>query len=120
MIDFAVIEYMLALWYVAGPRGDFMAAVFRERGDSRWQVRYRFRYYAGTGDPFSGDDKKNWYAATAEKPEQQMLADFDLVAGELAKGWGSQVDRVDVRGGQSEFFAKAGGRPWLHMSTEPA
>lgn len=123
MIDLEAIEYMLAIWYVRGPRGDFMASVFRERGDNRWHLKYRFRYYSGSGDPFDGSDTKNWYAGTADpadKSESDMLRDFDLVAGELAKGWGSEVDRVDVRGGRAEFFQKCGGRPWLQLQRVPA
>lgn len=120
MIDFTTIEYCLAIWYVKGPRFDWMCAVFRERGERQWTMTYRFRYYSGSGDPFDGSDTKNWYGCKSDKPEQELLHDVDLVAGDLAGKLGVDVDRVDVRGGQAEFFAAAGGRPWLHVSRVPA
>ncbi len=119
VIDLEAIEYMLAIWYVPIPRGDWMASIFRLRGESTWTLKYRFRYYSGSGDPFDGSDTKNWYGGTSDKPPEELLRDFDRVAGELAKSAGTEVDRVEVRGGRAEFFEKCGSRPWLQMSAVP-
>ena len=120
MIDLEAIEYMLAIWYVRFPGGDWMAAVFREAGDAQWHLKYRFRYYSGSGDPFDGSDSKNWYQFRTAKPEDEILRDVDFLAEELARKAGSDVDRVEVRGGRAEFFEKCGGRPWLKLQRVPA
>jgi hypothetical protein len=123
MIDFDRIEYMAAVWYVrlGHRRGDWMAALFRERGDDRWLLKYRFRYYMGAGDPFSGEDTKNWYAGTSDggAPEDEEIAKVDFIAGELAKGQGTTVDRVEVRGDVRAFMEKVAGRSWIHVARAP-
>jgi len=120
--DLDAIEYISAIWFVPYPGGDWMAMLFRLPGDRRWRVKYRFGYYSGSRDPFDDSDRKSWYAGAAEDihtPEDVELGKIDFLANTVANGKGAHVDRVDIRGDKSRFFAAVADRPWIHLLRVP-
>jgi hypothetical protein len=63
-------EDVVGLWFVSMPKisphgGDWLATIAKH-GEDMYRLTYRFRYYAGTDDPFDGTDTKSWYGFEAK------------------------------------------------------
>lgn len=122
MIDLTTVEYLLAMWFVGGAEGDWLAAVYRDKGDPNWRLTYRFRYYEGkqSGDPFTDDDRKSWYEAriSGDASEESLISKVNGVASLTALRFGGEVDCVEVRGTPALLQGKIADRPWLHVQFE--
>jgi hypothetical protein len=121
--DLSEMEYLSGVWFVGGQEGDWMAMVYRNTGETDWRLTYRFRYNEGkqVGDPFNDEDRKKWYELTAapgEGAEKKLVDCTNFVAQMTALRYNTTVDFIDVRGEPALFVEKAGGRSWLHMSSE--
>jgi hypothetical protein len=130
MLSFDKMEYLAAMWFVGSAPGDlqigrdWVAVLFRAKGDSQWKGEYRFRYYhPGGRDPFDEKDQKNWYGFTVDssdpRNEDDLISCVDLLANEIAVQWGVTVDRVDIKGKPELLIQKASGRHWLHLKVVP-
>jgi hypothetical protein len=80
-------RYYLGMWYMEIPRnkewpagGNFTAQCWRynDGTEVQWIFTFRFRYYADS-DPWSGRDRKSWYAGKLFGTEDQI----EKIAGEF-------------------------------------
>lgn len=75
MLTFVPGRYCSNIWFIDVPamNCNILAALFRD--PDHWTLIYRFRYDAGTNDPWDGQDRKNWYTyhASLEKTESELL-----------------------------------------------
>lgn len=111
---------VLAIWYVAAKGEDWMACVSRKRGEDAWTMRYRFRYYSGSRDPFDESDRKSWYSGTIDdEAEGEILAKMDLVAAFVAKGKGGKLTRLLINGDGRKAMELLAKEPWSHVVVVP-
>jgi len=122
MIELGDKTEVLAIWYVPlGTAGDFLACIQREPEDpaGRWKLRYRFRWYAERRKAFDSDDVKNWWVGHSDDPPDTIIAKLDFIAGLSAKKYGTEVDRIIVRGNTGKAMELLASRPWSHIRREP-
>lgn|GEM_PF-2890071 len=83
ILDIVEGRYFLAVWFVAGAGMDFLGAVFRDAGEKRFHLKYRFRYYRDD-KAFDSDDEKSVYHATTDNAsEAELEAHLDFVTKSL-------------------------------------
>lgn len=121
MIDLGAMEYLIGVWYVRGEGCDWMAAAYREKGQRAFSMRYRFRYYSGSRDPFDKSDRKNWYGGTFDPvmTEAEVIEAVEVVGRTFATAQGTELDCVLVKGRPMDFVKLAADRPWFHFKMEP-
>jgi hypothetical protein len=113
---------VLAIWYVAMPGSDWLACVLRKRDVPTWTLRYRFRYYAGSRDPFDESDKKSWYSAEGiDDSREELLAKVDATARVVAlRSTTREVKRILVNGDGRKAWELLSAQPWAHVEIQPA
>ena len=116
--------WYLGIWYVNGPDRNWMACVWQDE-EQFWHLRYRFRYDAGTDDPFDGVDEKNWWSVKSQRPHpiksakaREMEAATHQVAELTAKKYGSKVEFVEIRGDYEKAMFLLAQQPWSNIKTE--
>ena len=76
MITFSPGRYCSHIWFIDIPsmHANILGALFRD--SEHWTLIYRFRYDAGTDDPWDGQDRKSWYVyeAPLAKTETELLS----------------------------------------------
>lgn len=77
-------KYLLAVWFVEIPNGDWMAGL-TECQDGSFMLTYRFRHYNKGPAPlgvWDGSDTKRWYTAkfTAKEPLMEAARDLARLA----------------------------------------
>lgn len=110
--------YVVAIWFVAGDEKDWMAHLSRPMDGplDRFELEYRFRYYAGTDDPFDETDDKSWYEGVAEKPEAEAEAALDSMARLIRDEWGARrLHKIRVHGDGFKAYRKLRAAPFAHI-----
>jgi hypothetical protein len=110
-------EKTVGLWFIElDDSSDFMAMLACTDNDHAWEFVYRFRYYLDD-KAFDSADKKSWYRATIEAPDEKTVilrtrAAITAVAG-LAQGRHYEC----LRGGKTpvQFFAELRKLPFIHV-----
>ena len=122
MVEFKSTSYYVGFWFVGGTDKDWLACVYREEGQTDWQLVHRFRYHnEASTDPFDGKDKKNFYAAGVDGPlkdEKQIIADMAKLAAVVGLRFGVQPEFVDVRGDGDRALFRLAMQPWAHIKRE--
>lgn len=113
-IEFTNSREFIGVWFAPFPGGDFMAAIFRERAELKWHLKYRFRYYADS-KAHKSDDKKTWYSGTgddAAKMREALEAVFPAL--------GLPVEFVDLAGATTglEMMERLAKTEWAHIRAE--
>jgi len=113
-------EYLSCVWFVDGDP-DWLGCLYRAKDDHRWHFDYRFRYHAGSRDPFDGTDRKSWYESTdqAGRTEAEQISDIEMIVAIVAAKNGRPIDRVEVKGAPVLLLEKAKGRHWFHLEKRP-
>lgn len=110
----------VGVWFANLPEddGDFMAAVFRKRGESKWQIRYRFRYYADKR-AHDSDDRKSWWSGSFDGDAAKAKAAVENMCAVIGM---RRRDFVDMAGAKTarEMLELLAARPWAHLQTEGA
>jgi hypothetical protein len=114
-IEFTDENEFVGVWFAPTPGGDFMAAVFRKRGDRKWQLCYRFRYY-NDNVAHGSEDRKSWWKATFDgdaAPARQAIES-------MCSAMGMKFDFVDLTGVDTavEMMARLAKMPWAHIRHE--
>jgi hypothetical protein len=115
---------VLAVWYVElGGRGNWLAMVSRvKEKDPRWELRYRFRWYAPGGvDPFDDEDVRTWYRGhgVADDNEETMIAKLDAIAARQVEASGGWSKKILVRGDGKKASQLLIEQPWSHVKIDP-
>lgn len=130
-IDLKETTQVHALWFVSWKdcamfeAGDLLGCLLKQENE-KWQMIYRFRYYAKTkdgeykngGDFFIPADEKSWYAfeATNERVNpSEMEKAFDAIfAMTLGTHDVTCVEKLLVRGNGMDCLRQMEGKPWTH------
>jgi hypothetical protein len=108
-------EKTLALWNVPLPdRSDWLAAVRELVPDEKYQLDYRFRYYADD-KVFESEDKKSWYTAQLSGTRHYVLESTRAIARRMASEAGSKVSEYLNDGDMKAFMEKIGNAPSIYM-----
>lgn len=110
-------DYVLGVWFLSWGTADWMATAIRNENGG-FNIEYRFRYYAGTNDPFDGEDKKSWYkASTDDKDEVKLIAKLTLIMEmmENARPEKCKGEMVLIRGGSKEFMEAIKDKDWANV-----
>lgn len=123
-------DYVLGLWYLSGTEKDYLAVAYRRQGEDRFRISHRFRYYAGTQDPFDGTDRKVPYGgiASVDTTEDAIVRTIDEIVDDLvARGfcpsrlpWKLRDRRFKrvVRCDGRKFFEVLLSLPFVHMKAK--
>ena len=91
MLEFGNDTYYSRMWFITGDKQDWLGALFR-KGDGPWQVHYRFRYYAETGN--DDDDRKSWYAVQPNETEAKCIAGLKVLIDVIQARFGGEVHEL--------------------------
>ena len=101
-IEFKENRYFVALWFIPGDTKDYLAALYRDRGENEWHLVYRFRYYRDAKTGFDSDDEKHWFACaypvgvvTEETLEQHIDRACEILVG--AGGLAGPVKKITCK-----------------------
>jgi hypothetical protein len=119
LISTSDVRHFACVWFVPGARFDFMGVLYQKH-DARWECKYRFRYYAATGD--DDDDEKSWYVIEFEEgkkvPEMEEIIDdviHRVFDGRIKKG---DIEKVEVRGDAEKFVEVMAKQSWTKLKFE--
>lgn len=121
-------EKLIGMWYVQlTPTSDYMAGLSWESeesiktGQGNAKLTYRFRYYdEKNGDPFTGNDKKNWYAGTiAVTDKKDTLKKVQEVISIIAVAKQTTVDEILNTGGVEQLIHELKTKHWAHIQEVP-
>jgi hypothetical protein len=115
-------RYFIGIWLLggAGFRQDCIGTIYRDQGETTWQLRYRFRYYKTRRRVFDHQDEKSHYRGTIEGTEDHAFDALDTAMKEIARDTGMRLDYVDVRSDEVRTLVnKMKTRPaWFHIREE--
>jgi hypothetical protein len=117
-LEFGNGTYYSRIWFITGEKQDWLAALFRKE-DGPWEIRYRFRYHAETGN--DDDDRKSWYggARDASYSEADCLARFKVVIGIVHARFGGDVHELVLQTADFDKIREALAREkWCHFTIE--
>jgi hypothetical protein len=118
-IDLGEIEYVEAIWFVDGTvDGNWMAWLYRAKGDTRWTLKYRFRYYRDDKTHDSSDER-SWYEGTCP-PESlsKMIESTDLIAAMNVVRFAGPLDKTVVQGTAERAIEMIAGKSWCDVKVE--
>jgi hypothetical protein len=112
------------MWFVEGGDRDWLAAVFKKKGE-KWKLTYRFRYYRDDKAHDSSDEKK-WWSFTAnsddDNNEQALCKSTDVVAGMTQEHFGlpgGKVHKIILKTDRAaDVIAAMGREKWAHFREE--
>jgi len=108
-------EKTLGLWNVPLPdRSDWLAAVRELVPDEKYQLDYRFRYYADD-KVFESEDRKSWYRGELSGTRHYVLESIRAVARRMASVAGSEVSEFLNDGDMKAFMEKIANGPSMYM-----
>lgn len=118
MIEIKPGRYFSQWWFLCadGTPMDVLGALFRDEGESDWQLIYRFRYYdASSVEPFDDKDEKRWYhMRVKDRDETDALKSANSVFGLLVHA-GLNMHILPTRTDDPEEVIKALEREkWFH------
>ena len=112
-------SFIVAVWFVAWEGCDWLCTVWEDDGAAK--AHYRFRYHSeeGDGDPFAGNDTKNWYFLTG--PDRGRLVDAcQNVASMTASTQNAHInDHIEVLGSMQDMLEAMTAFPWAHIRRVP-
>lgn len=126
MINPSEYDYLSAVWFCPGNGCDYMAALYKDKGqdEGEWTWKWRIRVYSGdqTKDPFNDGDQKYWTTMRTGKPhteDEARAAVERTIAKMIVVGLlHNEMDRIDVNGNVGTFVDELAKRPWAHLKHE--
>lgn len=114
-------RYFVAFWCVPGENMDYLAALYRDRGERDWQLVYRFRYYRDGRFGTDSVDEKNWYAVSrpiATTTEEAVERSVDSVCALLvAEGMHGPVVKIACKTDNvRKVAARLATMPFAHVT----
>ena len=114
--------WYLGIWHIEWPGVDWLATMWQDE-QRLWHMKYRFRYDAGTDDPFDGADEKSWYSAkisdtpmeVGDPKVREAEEGVHGVAHLIAEAQGVPVEFVEIRGDYERALYKLAEQPWSHL-----
>lgn len=114
----AIDNNIIGIWFIPlTKKSDWMGQLTQK--DDHIELRYRFRYYSGSKDPFDNTDHKNWYGGKIQKPRDEVIEDLrTLTKGLAEKASAPYVGEVLNHGDVDDFMERLSKQPWVHMRVE--
>lgn len=98
-----------------GP-GDVMGYIYRDKGETDWQLYYRFRYYVDDDLSYRSKDRKSAYGASCgPMPIEQVIKRFRLVL-TVGSGGGEICELVIDSDDPAVAMAILAKQPWAHVN----
>lgn len=123
MIEFKPNTYYLGFWFVGGKDTDWLGCAWKDNDSPKWVFRSRFRHHnPDSKDPFDDKDEKsfmNFEIDGAQKSEQQIEQDINLIAKLVGLRLAVEPEFVDVRGDTDRALFRLAMQPWAHIRTGP-
>lgn len=121
-------ERIIAIWFFPiDDDSDFMAGLSWETeemakaGKGNVNLIYRFRYYdKERGDPFTGNDKKNWYSGViATEDKEGTLTGVRECIRVMADVKGQIAEEILNTDGMDQVMRDMEAKSWAHFKIEP-
>ena len=110
--------YYSTLWYASNGEIDWMCLLYKEKNDSSFEARYRFRYYREK-TAFGDKDVKHWYKIEMDKNqnEDDAVAKITLVGTIISDRMASTLEFIKIGGNSKKMLEtlQTGNLNFLHM-----
>lgn len=113
-------SYMVGMWFIGTGDMDWMAQLYKDKGDERWKFSFRFRYYEDE-TAFDSHDRKSFYTGTFPSylSEEDATAAAVGAADIIAKLLDNVIvdESLIVKGDLNKFqeVLEANPRNWVHL-----
>ncbi len=109
-------EKTLGLWNIKlTDTSDWLGAVRELVPDEKYQIDYRFRYYADDKIFEDSKDKKSWYTATLSGTRHYVLEATRAAVRQIASVSGNKVHEYLNDGDMKAFMEKIANGPSMYM-----
>ena len=111
-------EKTVGVWFLnTTETQDWLCTIREIEPDAKYEIVYRFRYYADNGsrDPFDGSDQKNWYKGAGKMTRHYAISSMRFMMEQLkaAGAVGDPYELLMENGDVEAFFREFQKAPFV-------
>lgn len=114
-------EKTVGIWFLSTitNRQDWLAGVREIEPEVKYELSYRFRYYADDGkNPFEDSDKKNWYSGQVSGTRAYVIASMRAVGAGLEARADGKLYEIINDGDFEVFHRRLIDAPFMYVRAE--